>query len=261
MMSKSGIKGLVYRYFRNKEKTLYLTSDFIGCMSQANVEYVLKENPWLDEQKVEVCPNSLEFVPKEFNQSKADVREKYGIPLDKTVFVYGGNLGKPQCVDFIIECLKKCKENEKAFFVIAGSGTEYYKLKNFVERDSPKNVSLINYLPAKEYEALTSACDVGLIFLDKRFTIPNFPSRLLSYMTASMPVFACTDKNTDIGKVITENGFGWWIESSSAEQFYETIKKICEERNLDVLGERAFECFLKNYQVKDAVDTILRRVQ
>ena len=51
---------------------------------------------------------------------------------------------------------------------------------------------------------LANSCDVGLIFLDKRFTIPNFPSRLLSYMQASMPVLAATDVNTDIGKVIEE---------------------------------------------------------
>ena len=41
-------------------------------------------------------------------------------------------------------------------------------------------------------------CDSELIFLDYRFTIPNFPSRLLSYMQAKLPVLACTDPNTYI---------------------------------------------------------------
>ena len=34
----------------------------------------------------------------------------------------------------------------------------------------------------EEYMKVMAACDVGLIFLDHRFTIPNFPSRLLSYI-------------------------------------------------------------------------------
>ena len=48
MMSKSGIKGVIYSFFRKKEKKLYEVSDVIGCMSKANVEYVLRHNPEID---------------------------------------------------------------------------------------------------------------------------------------------------------------------------------------------------------------------
>ena len=42
MMSKSGVKGLLYRFFRKKEKKLYALSNYIGCMSPANVRYVIE---------------------------------------------------------------------------------------------------------------------------------------------------------------------------------------------------------------------------
>ena len=48
MMSKSGMKGLLYRYFRKKEKKLYEASDYIGCMSPANVKFVLEHNPEIE---------------------------------------------------------------------------------------------------------------------------------------------------------------------------------------------------------------------
>ena len=97
MMSKSGVKGLIYRYFRKKEKKLYAISDYIGCMSQANVDYVLKHNPEINPDIVEVCPNSIEVVDMRVDSAtRSEMRRKYGIPLDKKVFVYGGNLGKPQ---------------------------------------------------------------------------------------------------------------------------------------------------------------------
>ena len=51
-----------------------------------------------------------------------------------------------------------------------------------------------------DYDKMVGMANVGLIFLDKRFTIPNFPSRLLSYMEGSIPVLAATDVNTDVGK-------------------------------------------------------------
>ena len=37
MLSTKGIKGLLYHSFRKKEKELYRISDYIGCMSPANV--------------------------------------------------------------------------------------------------------------------------------------------------------------------------------------------------------------------------------
>ena len=82
-------------------------------------------------------------------------------------------------------------------------------------------------LPKVDFETMIAACDVGLIFLDHRFTIPNYPSRLLSYMQAGLPVLACTDPNTDVGKDIVDGGFGWWCESDDAENFSKLINEIC----------------------------------
>lgn len=39
MLSKTGLKGILYRWFRRKEKEMYRISDWIGCRAR-NVEYV-----------------------------------------------------------------------------------------------------------------------------------------------------------------------------------------------------------------------------
>lgn len=54
MLSTTGMKGIVYKVFRNKEKKLYKISDYIGCMSPANVKYVLKHNEFVKVGKIEV---------------------------------------------------------------------------------------------------------------------------------------------------------------------------------------------------------------
>ena len=51
MLSKTGIKGIIYKVFRSKEKRLYKISDHIGCMSPANVNYVLKHNKFVKRRK------------------------------------------------------------------------------------------------------------------------------------------------------------------------------------------------------------------
>ena len=256
IMSKSGLKGLLYKHFRRKEKKLYSISDRIGCMSQANVDYVIKHNPEVDPSIVEVCPNSIDVIDKSVDaETRKQIREKYDIPLDKKVFVYGGNLGKPQGVPFLIECLKKCESITDAFFLIVGDGTEYSVLKSFVETEKPKNVKLMKRLPKDDYDTMVGACDVGLIFLDHRFTIPNFPSRLLAYMQAKLPVLAATDPNTDIGKVIVEGGFGWWCESDDSKAVYELIMDICSENNA-CEKEKTFSFLKQNYGVERAYTVI-----
>ena len=199
-------------------------------MSQANVDYVLKHNPEINTEKVEICPNSVEVVDMSVDEeTRREIRKKYSIPLDKKVFIYGGNLGKPQGIDFMIECLKSQKNNKDAYFLIVGDGTEYGKIESYVENDKPMNVRLMKRLPKDDYDKMVAACDVGMIFLDHRFTIPNFPSRLLSYMQAKIPVLAVTDPNTDIGKVIVEGGFGWWCESNGIEKFCDLFLSICSQ--------------------------------
>lgn len=260
MMSKNGIKGLIYKIFRNKEKKLYRISDYIGCMSQANVDYLLKHNPEINPEKVEICPNSVEVVDMSVDKKTRDeIRRKYDIPLDKKVFVYGGNLGKPQGIDFMIECLKSQEKNDEVYFLIVGDGTEYGKIETYVESDKPSNVRLMKRLPKEDYDKMVAACDVGMIFLDHRFTIPNFPSRLLSYMQAKIPVLAVTDPNTDIGKVIVDGGFGWWSESNSESDFIKAVD-TAQNAELPILGEKAFEYLINNYTVKKACEGIIKSI-
>lgn len=260
MMRKSGLKGILYKFFRKKEKKLYAISDRIGCMSQANVDYVLKHNPEVDPAKVEICANSIE--PQDMRvtaEERAALREKYGIPQDKKVFVYGGNLGRPQGIPFLIECLRKEKDNQDAFFLVVGAGTEYGKLAAFVEEDKPENMKLLKRLPKEDYDRLVAACDVGLIFLDHRFTIPNFPSRLLAYMQAGLPVLAATDPNTDIGKVIVEGGFGWWCESNDAAAFSAAVKAAVSA-DAEAVKEKELKFLYDNYTVETAYKIIIKNI-
>ena len=119
MMSKRGLLSPIYYYFRFLEKRLYAISDRIGCMSEANVEYLKKQDPEIPDEKIHVCPNSIEPCLERLSpEQKRDIRERYGLPTDKKIFIYGGNIGKPQGVPFIIECLKAVSDLENCHFVV-----------------------------------------------------------------------------------------------------------------------------------------------
>lgn len=259
MFSKTS---LFYKIFRKKEIQLYQNSDFIGCMSPANVDFVLKHNPFLNKNKVEIAPNSLELSDDGTEVNRHEIREKYHLPIDKPIFIYGGNLGKPQGIDFLIQCLKQNKERTDCHFLIVGSGTEYSKLVNWYANANAKSVSLLRGLPKDDYDKLVQSCDVGLIFLDHRFLIPNYPSRLLSYLEYKMPIIAATDLHTDIGRIAEKNGYGYWCESVNPDNFTNCVNQfVGHSDKIKSMGEKGYQFLLNNYLIKHTYQAIIKHLQ
>ncbi|TYC08811.1 glycosyltransferase family 4 protein [Bizionia gelidisalsuginis] len=250
---------LIHRYFNKKEKELYALSDTIGCMSEANKTFILKNNPSVSEEKVEVNPNSIHplFI-KYDDEEKAAIKSKYKIPLDKTIFVYGGNLGIPQGVDFLLDTIAKLKE-PTAHIVVVGGGTQFTKLEQWFETNSPSNATLLAGLPKNEYDSLLAACDIGMIFLHKDFTIPNFPSRLLAYLEMKKPVLAATDVNTDIGKVIENAQCGYWVEAGDSDGIQNKISALCKS-NLKSMGSNSWDLLNREYLVEKSYSLILEKI-
>lgn len=261
MMTKTGPKGLLYRFFRAKEKKLYGISDYIGCMSPANCRYVIEHDPEVDSSKVEVCPNCI-AIPEEpiWERDNHYLKEKYGIPDNVKVFLYGGNLGKPQGISFLVQCLKREKENPNVFFIVVGAGAQYHLVQEFMEAEKPQNSILLSYLPKEEYEKLAHQCDVGLIFLDHRFTIPNFPSRLLSCLAAGIPVLVATDTASDMGPIAEANGFGYWCESNDVEEFHSNVEKMLNA-DLTAMGKKGWEFLLREYTTEKAYRIIMQHFE
>lgn len=257
-----GERSIFNCYFRRKEKALYEASDYIGCMSPANVNFVLEHNPEIDSARVEVAPNSIElkdddvFDPGQLKAARLYIRKKYNLPLDKPVFIYGGNLGIPQGIDYLVKCLDANKNRTDCYFVVVGSGTHYGLISEWYSNNQNHNVKLMQALPKSEYDTLVRTCDVGMIFLDHRFTIPNYPSRLLSYLEYKMPVVCATDVNTDIGKIAEENGYGYWCESVKPEDFTALVDKVLAA-DRKAMGERGYEFLKQNYLVEHTYNAIM----
>lgn len=258
MLTKTGLKGVLYKFFRAKEKKLYALSDYIGCMSPANVEYVLKHNPEVSSKKLEIAPNSIELIETNKSIDKG-VLAKYNIPSDRPVFIYGGNLGVPQGIPFLIECLEANADREDCHFVVVGSGTYYQKLAQWYEARQPKAVTVMKGLPKEDYDRLVQACQVGLIFLDYRFTIPNFPSRLLSYLEYKMPVIACTDPNCDAGSIAEANGFGLYAPSNSIAAFTQAVDKMLAS-DMVAMGEKGYQFLKENYLIEHTYNQIMKHI-
>jgi glycosyltransferase involved in cell wall biosynthesis len=253
-------KGFFHKYFRNIEKQLYNISDLIGCMSSANLEYILKNNPQIDYKKLFICPNAIDIKIRNSSNNN-EVRSKYKIPTDSTLLLFSGNLGKPQCIHLLLGVLDNFLNRNDCYFLIIGSGTESSRIINWIFKNKPNNVNYIKMLDRIEFEKIEECCDVGLIFLDFRFTIPNFPSRLLSYLECKLPLVLATDTATDLRQIALENGFGKWSSSNNVDQIVQNIEFMIQNPVIrKKMGENGYNYLLKNYNVSMAYNAILSNI-
>lgn len=251
----------IYYYFRYKEKQMYKIATKIGCMSYGNIEYIKKHNKFIREDKLELFPNTIKISEEVRNKENFNIRKFFNIPQNATIAIYGGNFGKPQGVDFIIDVLNEYKNRKDVFFIFSGKGTEKEKIFNYVKNKEIKNVVTIDYMQKKEYDKLLDNVDIGLIFLDYRFTIPNIPSRTLSYFEHSIPILAATDGNTDYKDIIVNKAkAGLWCESKDIKEFKQNLNYLVSNKEKRLELGRNGRNFLEDNWTVDKSVKILEKI-
>ena len=74
-----------------------------------------------------------------------------------------------------------------------------------------------------------------------------------------MPVIAATDLNTDLGKIMEENGFGLWAESGDIEKMNEKIEQISKDSNLrEEMGRKGYNYLLENFSVSHSYKIVMK---
>ena len=249
---------MVFKYFGAKERRLYDISDIIGCMSPANIAFIEKQYPLLLKNKnVTFLPNWIKPSSKQkCLSSGATFRERFGLE-EKFVALFGGNFGKPQKMEFIIELAEMVKTLKDVVFCLVGEGTEKKRIASLAELRRLDNLLIFDRLPREEYMSLVHEADIGLVNLSDKFTIPNIPSRTLAYWNSSLPVLAATDRHTDLNdQLLKKYDAGLWAETGNLDAYYSQFMKLY--RNPD-LRKRLGENGRKAVETEFCVQTVARK--
>lgn len=253
---------LLFNFFRKKEEILYKKSDFIGCMSQGNVKYIENYNSEVDKDKLHILRNWGKIKPI-LNINKKDIREKYGFSENDFILVFGGNMGKPQGLEFLLILAKEYKEKKDIKFLLIGKGNEKNKLQLMKEHEKLENVIFLDFIPREEYEILTGACDIGIVSLHSSFTIPNIPSKTVDYCKLSLPILATVDKNTDYPEILEKEAkCGLASIYGNLEKYKENLEKLYNNPRLrEELGKNGRQYYENKLGVDKAYETIMKQIK
>jgi glycosyltransferase involved in cell wall biosynthesis len=236
---------------------LYAKSDAIGCMSQGNIDFIKQYNPEVLEKKLHLLPNWGDIVPLVSESEIGDLRKKENLE-NKFVVIFGGNIGLPQKLENIVDLAIACQDEKEILFLIMGSGNERQNLENLVASKKIKNLWLRDGLPQKEYMKWVQMADVGLISLSEKFTIPNIPSKSLSYYNTKTPILASVDSNTDFGTILEDQEVGVWSEAGHTEELKSKLLTLYNNPNLrSQMGENGYKYMQEKLSSKKAYLTII----
>ncbi len=255
---------LIFNFFKYKEKKMLSSFDFIGCMSKGNVDYVKNNYNFIDKNKLFLLPLWGNIGTKPEKSLKNEIRNKYGFNDNDFVLIFGGNLGKPQKVDNIIELAKSCEDDLEIKFLIIGKGTEANRVKQLIKSQDIKKILFIDYMPREDYESITMSSDLGLVSLDERFTVPNFPSKTIDYLRYGLPILASLDEcaASDYGKLIEEElACGLFCKAGNIDEFKEKLYKIKDDEDFKrKLKSNALKAFENNFSVENAYKQIVEKI-
>lgn len=254
---------LLINIFSKKYNKAIELADYISCMSEGNQKYLSNKYPKAL-NKFFVLKNWAQTKEKPVFNKKL-VREKYGYTENDFICIFGGNMGKPQKLENILELAKKSLIDKNIKFLFIGKGTERNLLENKVKNEKISNVKFLDYIPREDYELVTASCDVGLVSLDERFTVPNFPSKTTDYFKLELPILASLDScaAADYGKFLQDEvKGGLFALAGDTYELYSQLLKLKNNNELKIkLGKNGRQYYENELGVDKAYETIMKQIK
>ena len=255
---------ILLSFFEYQEQKMYDAFDYIGCMSKGNLEYMKIRDKNIKLNKYFVLKNWAQIKDKPIFNKKL-IREKYGYSEQDFICIFGGNMGKPQKLENILKLAKKSLIDKDIKFLFIGKGTERKILENLVKTENISNVKFLDYIPREDYELITAACDIGLVSLDERFTVPNFPSKTTDYFKLELPILASLDSCAakDYGKFLQDEvKGGLFALAGDTENLYNQLLKLKNNSELKIeLGKNGRKYYENELGVEKACETIMKQIK
>ena len=116
-------------------------------------------------------------------------------------------------------------------------------------------------MPRSEFDQVLSVCDVGMIFLYPRYTVPNVPSRMISYLLARLPILAAVDPATDAGDIVERAGCGLKVMNGDVEAFKAAAQRMSDENTRFRMRIASERLMMEQYTTERCYYTIAKHFE
>jgi len=160
----------------------------------------------------------------------------------------GGNLGKVQGLDVVVDAAAELRDLDDVQFVFIGDGTEIGVLQERVKQRELTNVRFIERKPPEEIHKYFALAQVLFAHLEKKQVFKmQIPSKIIAYMACGRPVLCAIEG--EAAKMVEQAGAGITCASQDAHALAESVRYLYSlpGQELEALGQKGRETFLGSY--------------
>lgn len=159
------------------------------------------------------------------------MRTRLGLPPDKLVVGYTGNLGRKQGVELCVEIARRfqAEGRDQLHVLICGEGPAKPEVERMVAELGLTNVTLRPLQPEEDLPALISAIDLHLVPQRNEVSDLVMPGKLFNIMSCARPVVVTAPPGSAIDRVMKVSRAGVRVSREEMDALHATIAELCAQ--------------------------------
>jgi colanic acid biosynthesis glycosyl transferase WcaI len=229
----------------------YRNARGLGVISEGMADILVARGA--DRSSIVFTPNSIdESSLRSEDGSALSVRDSCGIPADRRLFLYAGNLGDMQHLEPVVLAFRQCPEAE---LLLVGDGVCRTGLEE-LGRDAP-NIRFAPPQPTNAIGRYLRAADVHVVSLrDTPMLRATMPSKLQVALATGKPILA--HAAGDVAALVESAGSGRVARPGSVDDLAAAVHTLAaaSPTDLALMSERARRCHVDRYSAESALDRL-----
>ncbi len=184
------------------ERRLMRSFDSVSTISHKMLEKLIEKG--VESDKTVYFPNWADVATIFSLEKESPLRKELGIPADKLVALYSGNMGEKQGLEIVLEAARRLVTNLEIQFVLCGDGAA--KATLFEAYGKLPNVVWFPLQPVERLNDLLNMADIHL--LPQRADVADLvmPSKLSGMLASGRPVLATAHAGTQVTQIVASCG-------------------------------------------------------
>lgn len=248
-MAGKGKAGKIARLATRFERSGLHNVDNVSTISRSMMNKAREKG--VPQERVIFFPNWSEVSRfRDVTQEEAaTLRQQLGLPADKKIILYSGNIGEKQGLETAIEAAERLKDKPWEF-VIVGQGGGKARLEKMAAERGLSNVRFFPLQPYDALPALLKMADCHLVIQKRGAADAVLPSKLTNILAVGGNAVITAENETELGQLCLNcPGIAVCVEPESTPALAQGIEACLELPKFNTVAREYAERTLEKENV------------
>ncbi len=179
---------------------------------------------------------------------------------DHVTVLYSGNMGASHGLEGLVEAMRDLPEELPVEALLIGDGLGRQAIENQLQAHPISRLKLMDYQPWEVIPRSLATGDVAIVAQSADSAHLSVPSKTYSALAVGSAILAITPRDSDLGRLVTEEEVGWVCEPGDTAGIAEVLRSLPEDRDGLSRAQTAARALAEGRFSEDAVAAELQRI-